>query len=100
MRKETTRMHLYALEFRRHANRKTSVIRKNAMALSVLTPASVDRRRCRRSKLERRTVMKKLYVIATVAAMLIGATLLLERIPTVAAAQSGIKNVVLVHGAF
>ena len=44
--------------------------------------------------------MKKLYVIATVAAMLIGATLLLERVPTVAAAQSGIKNVVLVHGAF
>jgi pimeloyl-ACP methyl ester carboxylesterase len=44
--------------------------------------------------------MKKLYVIATVAATLIGTTLLLERIPTVAAAQSGIKNVVLVHGAF
>src|SRR5579863_7853875 len=70
------------------------------VALSVLTPASVDRRRCRRSILERRTVMKRLYVIATVAAMLIGATLLLERIPTVAAAQSGVKNVVLVHGAF
>ena len=44
--------------------------------------------------------MRKLYVIATVAATLIGATLLLERIPAVAAAQSGIKNVVLVHGAF
>jgi pimeloyl-ACP methyl ester carboxylesterase len=44
--------------------------------------------------------MKKFYVIATVAATLIGATLLLERIPAVAAAQSGIKNVVLVHGAF
>jgi len=45
-------------------------------------------------------VMKKLYVMATVAATLMGATLLLEKIPTVAAAQSGIKNVVLVHGAF
>src|SRR6476659_3940087 len=44
--------------------------------------------------------MKKLYVIATVAATLMGATLLLEKIPTVAAAQTGIKNVVLVHGAF
>jgi pimeloyl-ACP methyl ester carboxylesterase len=44
-------------------------------------------------------VMKKLYVMATVAATLIGATLLLEKIPTVAA-QTGIKNAVLVHGAF
>jgi len=44
--------------------------------------------------------MKKLYVIATLAATLMGATLLLEKIPTVAAAQTGIKNVVLVHGAF
>jgi pimeloyl-ACP methyl ester carboxylesterase len=46
--------------------------------------------------------MKKLYVIATVAAMLMGATLLLEKTPTIAAAapQTGIKNVVLVHGAF
>src|SRR5277367_1600512 len=47
-------------------------------------------------------VMKKLYVIATVAATLMGATLLLEKTPNVAAAapQAGIKNVVLVHGAF
>jgi pimeloyl-ACP methyl ester carboxylesterase len=47
-------------------------------------------------------VMKKLYVIATVAATLMGATLLLEKTPTIAAAapQTGTKNVVLVHGAF
>jgi len=46
--------------------------------------------------------MKKLYVIATVVVTLVGATLLLEKAPNVAAAapQSGIKNVVLVHGAF
>ena len=46
--------------------------------------------------------MKKVYGIATIAATLMVATLLLEKIPTVAAAapQSAIKNVVLVHGAF
>jgi pimeloyl-ACP methyl ester carboxylesterase len=46
--------------------------------------------------------MKKLYVIATVVLTLIGATLLLEKTPNIAAAapQSGIRNVVLVHGAF
>src|ERR1700684_2783814 len=55
-----------------------------------------------RLKLERRIVMKKLYVIATVAATLMGATLLLGKTPNVAAAapQTGIKNVTLVHGAF
>src|SRR5260370_38693414 len=55
-----------------------------------------------RLTLERRIVMKKLYVIATVVVTLVGATVLLEKPPNVAAAapQSGIKNVVLVHGAF
>src|SRR5258708_3915561 len=53
-------------------------------------------------KLERRVVMKNLYGVATVAATLLGATLLLEKTLKVAAAapQTGIKNVVLVHGAF
>src|ERR1700751_3603304 len=52
-------------------------------------------------KLERRIIMKKIYGIVTLAAMLIGATLLLERtIKVAAAAPTGIKNVVLVHGAF
>ena len=47
-------------------------------------------------------VMKKLFGAATLAATLIGATLLLEKTLTVAVAapQTGIKNVVLVHGAF
>jgi pimeloyl-ACP methyl ester carboxylesterase len=45
--------------------------------------------------------MKKLYAVATLAAILMGTTLLLERTVGVAAASpSGIKNVVLVHGAF
>ena len=46
--------------------------------------------------------MRKLYGTATLAATLIGGTLLLEKILNVAAAvpPTGIKNVVLVHGAF
>jgi pimeloyl-ACP methyl ester carboxylesterase len=46
--------------------------------------------------------MKKLYVVVTLAATLMGATLLLKKTPKVAAAAppTGIKNVVLVHGAF
>jgi len=46
--------------------------------------------------------MKKLYGVATLAATLMGGTLLLEKTPKAAAAapQTGIKNVVLVHGAF
>src|SRR5208282_259312 len=51
---------------------------------------------------ERRIIMKKLYAVVTLAAVLMGTTLLLERTGRVAAAAapSGIKNVVLVHGAF
>src|SRR5258707_5645800 len=45
-------------------------------------------------------IMKKIYGAVTVVAVLIGATLLLERTVKVAAAPAGIKNVVLVHGAF
>src|SRR5271154_6742938 len=46
--------------------------------------------------------MKKLYVVATLAATLVGTALLQDKIVRVAAAASpsGIKNVVLVHGAF
>jgi predicted dienelactone hydrolase len=46
--------------------------------------------------------MKKLYAVVTLAAVLMGTALLLERTGGVAAAPapSGIKNVVLVHGAF
>jgi pimeloyl-ACP methyl ester carboxylesterase len=46
--------------------------------------------------------MKKIYVVVTLAALLMGATLLMERTVKVAAAASpsGIKNIVLVHGAF
>ena len=46
--------------------------------------------------------MKRIYGIATLAAALTVATLLLEKTPRVAAAapQGAIKNVVLVHGAF
>jgi pimeloyl-ACP methyl ester carboxylesterase len=46
--------------------------------------------------------MKKLYAVVTLAAVLMGTTLLLKRTGRVAAAAapSGIKNVVLVHGAF
>jgi hypothetical protein len=52
-------------------------------------------------KLERRIIMKKIYGVITLAALLMGATLLLERtVRVAAAAPTGIKNVVLVHGAF
>ena len=45
--------------------------------------------------------MKKVYLVAMLVAMLMGATLLLERtVKVAAAAPTGIKNVVLVHGAF
>src|SRR6201998_124535 len=46
--------------------------------------------------------MKKIYGVVTLVAVLLGATLLLERTVKVAAAASktSIKNVVLVHGAF
>ena len=50
--------------------------------------------------------MKKIYGVVTLAAMLTGAILLLERTQektveaAAAAAPTGIKNVVLVHGAF
>jgi pimeloyl-ACP methyl ester carboxylesterase len=46
-------------------------------------------------------IMKKIYGVATLVALLMGATLLLERtVKVAAAAPTGIKNVVLVHGAF
>src|SRR5271168_2701879 len=48
-------------------------------------------------------MMKKIYGIVTLAALLTGAALLVKETPKVAAAAappSGIKNVVLVHGAF
>src|SRR5579859_6918686 len=52
-------------------------------------------------RIERRIVMKKIYGVVTLAAVLIGATLLLQRTVKVAAATpTGTKNVVLVHGAF
>ena len=45
--------------------------------------------------------MKKIYGVITLAALLMGATLLLERtVRVAAAAPTGIKNVVLVHSAF
>jgi pimeloyl-ACP methyl ester carboxylesterase len=49
-----------------------------------------------------RNVIPKLYAVAALAATLMGATLLLERTAKVSAAAvpTGIKNVVLVHGAF
>jgi len=52
-------------------------------------------------KLERRIVMKKFHGVLTIAALL-SAVLLIERTLKVAAAAppAGIKNVVLVHGAF
>src|SRR5467141_4185270 len=52
--------------------------------------------------MERRMIMKKIYGVVTFVAMLMGATLVLERTVRVAAAAppTGIKNVVLVHGAF
>src|SRR5713101_1902254 len=46
-------------------------------------------------------IMKKIYGVVTLVAMLMGATLMLERTVRVAAAAPAvIKNVVLVHGAF
>src|SRR5215470_7279315 len=53
-------------------------------------------------KLERKTVMKRLYVVVALTATLVSATLLLPTTLKVAAAPppTGIKNVVLVHGAF
>jgi pimeloyl-ACP methyl ester carboxylesterase len=52
-------------------------------------------------KLERRIIMKKICGVLTLVAMLMGATLLLQRtVKVAAAAPTGIKNVVLVHGAF
>src|SRR5258708_16304043 len=52
-------------------------------------------------KLERRRIMKKIYGVVTLVAMLTGATLLLQRtVKVAAAAPTGLKNVVLVHGAF
>jgi pimeloyl-ACP methyl ester carboxylesterase len=52
-------------------------------------------------KLERRIIMKKIYGVLTLVAMLMGATLLLQKtVKVAAAAPTGIKNVVLVHGAF
>src|SRR6202047_2231518 len=46
-------------------------------------------------------IMKKIYGVVAVVAMLMGATLLLERtVKVAAAAPTGIKKVVLVHGAF
>src|SRR5260370_7467481 len=50
-------------------------------------------------KLERRIIMKKTYGVVTLAAVLMGATLLLQRTVKVAAAAppTGITNVVLVH---
>jgi len=47
-------------------------------------------------------MMKKLYGAATLGVMLLGATLFLGKAPTVSAAppQTGVRNVVLVHGAF
>jgi hypothetical protein len=49
-----------------------------------------------------RNVLTKLYAVAALAATMMGGTLLLERTVRVAAAvpPTGIKNVVLVHGAF
>src|ERR1700745_2889462 len=53
-------------------------------------------------KLEKRIDMKKLYGVVTVIAALMGAILLVQTTIKVAAAppSTGIKNVVLVHGAF
>src|ERR1700747_1455142 len=46
-------------------------------------------------------IMKKIYGVVAVVGMLMGATLQLERtVKVAAAAPTGIKNVVLVHGAF
>src|SRR6201984_670176 len=46
-------------------------------------------------------IMKKIYGVVALVALLMGGTLLLERtVKVAAAAPTGIKNVVLVHGAF
>jgi pimeloyl-ACP methyl ester carboxylesterase len=51
--------------------------------------------------MERRIVMKTFYGVVTLVAAIMGATLLMERtVKGAAAAPAGIKNVVLVHGAF
>jgi pimeloyl-ACP methyl ester carboxylesterase len=51
--------------------------------------------------MERRIVMKTFYGVVTLVAAIMGATLLMERtVKVAAAAPAGIKNVVLVHGAF
>jgi pimeloyl-ACP methyl ester carboxylesterase len=62
----------------------------------------VEEEKGNKMKPNRRNVMTKLYAVAALAAPLMGGTLLLERTVKVAAAASptGIKNVVLVHGAF
>src|SRR5262249_45557882 len=54
------------------------------------------------TKLEKRIVMKKLYGVVTLTVTVISATLLVQTALKVAAApaSTGIKNVVLVHGAF
>ena len=52
-------------------------------------------------KLERKTIMKKTYLAVTLLAVFMGVTLLLGKTGNVSAAvPAGIKNVVLVHGAF
>src|SRR5215467_4060828 len=53
-------------------------------------------------KLDRRIVMKKLNAVVALTISLMSAALLLQTIPQAAAAPApnGIKNVVLVHGAF
>jgi pimeloyl-ACP methyl ester carboxylesterase len=54
------------------------------------------------TKLEKRIVMKKLHGVVTLTVTVISATLLVQTALKVAAApaSTGIKNVVLVHGAF
>jgi pimeloyl-ACP methyl ester carboxylesterase len=57
-----------------------------------------ERKKENKMKPNRRNVMTKLYVVATLASMLMGATL--NAAAAGPAPQTGIKNVVLVHGAF
>jgi pimeloyl-ACP methyl ester carboxylesterase len=61
-----------------------------------------ERKKENRMKPTGRNVTTMLYAVAALATLLMGATLLLERTVNVAAAAppTGIKNVVLVHGAF
>jgi pimeloyl-ACP methyl ester carboxylesterase len=60
-----------------------------------------ERKKENRMKPTGRNVITKLFAVAALAATLMGATLLLERtVKVAAAAPVGIKNVVLVHGAF